>query len=152
MKPKMPPKPEKPQVEKKEHKVSPGKDKDVVIKAGGFRVYFQNSYTIVSLINDILTGVLYLSGSLVQTFTDLDQLGQYLYIFASFFLLMRPIIRIAQYVSLYNKKEYEEHVLGEIEENFNPGEELKSDDDESKKRKTSEEFSDDYNTSKEKKE
>lgn len=136
MGPNKPTKPKKLRIEKKEHKRDPGKDEDVVIKVGGVRVYFQNYYTIVSLTNDLLTGILYLSGSLVQTFTDMVRLGMYLYIFASFFLLMRPILRILQYVYLYNKQEYEEQVLGEAEENFDPGEELKNESDETKKRKT----------------
>lgn len=155
MRPKKPVKPEKLNIEKKEHKVEPGKDEDVVVKVGGFRIYFQNYYTIISLSNDLLTGVLYLSGSLVQTFTEMDRLGMYLYIFASFFLLMRPILKIVQYVYLYNKDQYEEQVLGEAEENFDPGEELKSEGDETKKRRTKEKskdrvesYNDDYYDSK----
>lgn len=156
MKPELPSESQKIQIEKKKHDINPGKDEDVVIKMAGYRIYFQNYYTIISLINDILTGVLYLAGSLVQTFTDLDTLGMYLYIFASFFLLMRPVLRIAQYVYLYNKDEYEEDVLGEAEENFDPGEELKSESDKTKTRKkssqTTEYENDDFDTSKEKKE
>ncbi|MER2064224.1 MAG: YrhK family protein, partial [Alkalibacterium sp.] len=72
----------KPEIEKKEHEIDPGKDEDIIVKAGGFRVYFQNYYTIISLANDLFTGILYLAGSLVQTFTDMTQLGSYLYIFA----------------------------------------------------------------------
>lgn len=83
-----------PTIETKEHDVSPGKEEDVIVKAGRFRIYFQNYYTIISLGNDLFTGILYLAGSLVQTFTDLDTVGMYLYIFASFFLLMRPILKI----------------------------------------------------------
>ncbi|WP_423189933.1 YrhK family protein [Alkalibacterium sp. f15] len=117
MKPKMPPKPPKPQIETKEHDVDPAKDSDVIVKVGGFRLYFQNYYTIISLTNDIITGVLYLSGSLVQTFTELELVGSYLYIFASFFLLMRPILRITHNVFFYKEKDYREQVLGEDNEN-----------------------------------
>ncbi|SFC26747.1 YrhK-like protein [Alkalibacterium subtropicum] len=138
MLPKKPIRPKKPLIEKKEHKVEPGKDEDVVVKVGGFRVYFQNYYTIVSLTNDLLTGGLYLSGSLVQTFTNMERIGMYLYIFASFFLLMRPVLKILQYVYLYNKEEYEKQILGEAEENFKPGEELKGKNDEVKKQKSEE--------------
>ncbi|GEK88338.1 YrhK-like protein [Alkalibacterium putridalgicola] len=158
MLPKKPIKPEKPQVEKKEHKLDPGKDEDIVVKAGGYRVYFQNYYTIVSLANDLLTGGLYLAGSLVQTFTEMSRLGMYLYIFASFFLLMRPILKIIQYVYLYDKNEYEEKVLGGPEEKFEPRKELtslyKDSNDGEKKEKTDtkvEAYSDD-DDSKEKKE
>lgn len=103
----------KPYVEKKEHDVSPEKEEDIIVKTGHFRVYFQNYYTLISLINDIFTGILYLSGSLVQTFTDFETVGSYMFIFASFFLLMRPILKILHNVFLYREQEYQEKVLGE---------------------------------------
>ncbi|WP_225743415.1 YrhK family protein [Marinilactibacillus sp. Marseille-P9653] len=102
-----------PQIEKKEHDVRPQKDEDMIIKMGNFRLYFQNYYTIISLGNDIATGGLYLAGSLTQAFTNLERLGMYLYIFASFFLLMRPIIRIVHNVYLYSENQYRKDVLGE---------------------------------------
>ena len=95
-----------PEIERKTHEVKPTKEEDVVVKLGGFRVYFQNYYTIISLANDLVTGGLYLTGSLIQTFTNLQDLGMYLYIFASFFLLMRPVIRIIHHVFLYKEHEY----------------------------------------------
>lgn len=102
-----------PVVETKEHDLEPGKEEDVIVKAGKFRVYFQNYYSIISLGNDLFTGILYLSGSLIQTFTDLTRVGMYLYIFASFFLLMRPILKIMHSVFIYREEEYREKVLGE---------------------------------------
>ena len=108
-------KPKKPEIEKKEHKVHPGKDEDIILKLGSFRIYFQNYYTIISLANDLFTGILYLTGSLVQTFTDKNRLGLYLFIFASFFLLMRPILKIIHNVFFYSQEEYEQQVLGENE-------------------------------------
>lgn len=103
----------KPYVETKEHDTSPEKEQDIIVKTGHFRVYFQNYYTLISLINDLFTGILYLSGSLIQTFTTYTSLGNYLFIFASFFLLMRPILKILHNVFLYREQEYREKVLGE---------------------------------------
>lgn len=103
----------KPDVEKKEHDRGPEKEEDVVVKTGHFRIYFQNYYTMISLVNDIFTGVLYLTGSLTQTFTDFETAGSYMFIFASFFLLMRPILKILHNVFLYSEEEYQEKVLGE---------------------------------------
>lgn len=103
----------KPDIEKKEHDVGPEKEEDVIVKMGHFRIYFQNYYTLISLINDIFTGVLYLTGSLTQTFTDFETAGSYMFIFASFFLLMRPILKILHNVFLYREEEYQEKVLGE---------------------------------------
>lgn len=102
-----------PKVETKKHDLQPGKDEDMIIKVGTFRLYFQNYYTIISLANDIATGGLYLAGSLTQTFTSQQRVGMYLYIFASFFLLMRPIIRIVHNVYLYKENQYRKEVLGE---------------------------------------
>ena len=116
MKDKLPKMPGKPQVETKEHEVDPGKDRDVIVKVGKFRLYFQNYYTIISLTNDILTGILYLAGSILSAFTDFERVPMYLYIFASFFLLMRPILKIMNNVFLYDEQEYQEQVLGEVSE------------------------------------
>ncbi|GEL68024.1 YrhK family protein [Marinilactibacillus psychrotolerans] len=102
-----------PRVETKEHDVNPRKDEDMIVKLGNFRLYFQNYYTIISLGNDLATGALYLIGSLTQAFTDADRLGNYLYIFASFFLLMRPIIRIIHNIYLYKENQYRRDILGE---------------------------------------
>lgn len=102
-----------PTIETKEHDVNPRKDEDMIVKVGNFRLYFQNYYTIISLGNDLITGGLYLIGSLVQAFTDADRLGRYLFIFASFFLLMRPIIRIIHNIYLYRENQYRKKVLGE---------------------------------------
>lgn len=117
MKSKRPRVPRKPEIETKEHDIDPGKDRDVIVKAGGFRLYFQNYYTLVSLINDLLTGTLYLTGSLLAAFTDYEQLSMYLYIFASFFLLMRPILKIVNNVFIYGEEDYQTQVLGEENKN-----------------------------------
>jgi hypothetical protein len=100
-------------VETKKHDVHPGEEQDVIIKVGNFRLYFQNYYTLISLVNDLLLGAMYLSGSLIQAFTTQDRLGMYLFIFAGFFLLMRPVIRIVHNVYLYKEHEYRRQVLGE---------------------------------------
>jgi hypothetical protein len=145
-----------PTIETKEHDVSPGKEEDVIVKAGRFRIYFQNYYTIISLGNDLFTGILYLAGSLVQTFTDLDTVGMYLYIFASFFLLMRPILKIMHNVFLYSEEEYRSKILGEdtveSEDRAEGGSEkptkeveIKSDPDEDKNNSDKEEIEKDYN-------
>ncbi|EXJ23529.1 hypothetical protein ADIAL_0966 [Alkalibacterium sp. AK22] len=106
-----------PEIEKKQHDLTPGKDEDIIIKAGGFRVYFQNYYTIISLGNDLLTGMLYLVGSLLATFTEMETAPMYLYIFASLFLLMRPILKIIHSVFLYTEDQYQEEILGKIANN-----------------------------------
>ncbi|MFL2131773.1 hypothetical protein ACEN33_10460 [Ruoffia sp. FAM 24228] len=51
-----------PEIKHKEREPHLDKEEDVIIKSGRFRIYFQNYYTIISLINDILTGGLYFIG------------------------------------------------------------------------------------------
>lgn len=102
-----------PDIETREHEIDPGKEEDVIVKAGRFRLYFQNYYTIISLINDIFTGSLYLTGSILQLYFGLDFLGMNLFIAASFFLLMRPILKIIHNVHVYRQEEYRRKVLNE---------------------------------------
>lgn len=100
-----------PEIEKKKHEVDPGKDEDVVLKAGGFRVYFQNYYTIISLGNDLLTGGLYFIGSLANLLGAPTIVGQIMYIAGGFFLLMRPILKIIHNVFIYDKEEYQKKIV-----------------------------------------
>lgn len=91
-------------VERKKHEVIPDKEEDIEIKSGRFRLYFQNRYTLISLANDILTGVFYIIGSLA-TLTDIpDIYGTYLYLVGGVFLTARPILKIFHNVFIYNDK------------------------------------------------
>ncbi|GEK90435.1 YrhK family protein [Alkalibacterium kapii] len=148
-------KPKKPEIEKKERELDPGKAEDVIVKIGTFRIYFQNYYTIVSLINDLFTGGLYLIGSILQTFTEMKTLGQYLFIFAGFFLLMRPVLKIIHNVFFYEKKEHNEEESEDSKDNINKGEksETSQNGTDSKKRKEiNKSYNDDYYDTKNKKE
>lgn len=99
-----------PEIKKKERKVEPEKEEDVVVKTGRFRIYFQNYYTLISLINDLLTGGLYFIGSLANLLEAPAIVGQLMYIAGGFFLLMRPILKIFHNVFIYDEEEYKEEV------------------------------------------
>lgn len=91
-----------PKIERKEHDINPGKEEDIEIKSGRFRLYFQNRYTLISLTNDILTGIFYIIGSLA-TLTDIpDIYGTYLYLVGGVFLTARPILKIFHNVFIYD--------------------------------------------------
>lgn len=93
-----------PKIERKEHEVVPDKEEDIEIKSGRFRLYFQNRYTLISLVNDILTGIFYIIGSLA-TLTDIpDIYGTYLYLIGGVFLTARPILKIFHNVFIYDDK------------------------------------------------
>lgn len=102
-----------PKIERKEHDVIPDKEEDIEIKTGRFRLYFQNRYTLISLTNDILTGIFYIIGSLATLTPIPDIYGTYLYLVGGFFLTARPILKIFHNVFIYDdeklaKKEEQE--------------------------------------------
>lgn len=94
-------------------------EEDIEIKTGRFRLYFQNRYTLISLVNDILTGVFYIIGSLA-TLTDIpDIYGTYLYLIGGVFLTARPILKIFHNVFIYDDKKAAEREENKAEEKRN---------------------------------
>ena len=91
-----------PKIERKKHDVIPDKEEDIEIKSGRFRLYFQNRYTLISLANDILTGIFYMIGSLATLTPIPDVYGTYLYLIGGFFLTARPILKIFHNVFIYD--------------------------------------------------
>src|SRR5690625_2403067 len=120
-----------PEIEKKEHKVDQPKDEDVIVKTGKFRFYFQNYYTLISLLNDILLGLLYLTGGLVSLFDGPALIANMSYVLGAVFLLLRPVIKIARNIFIYDKEEYEKEVLQKVESTSSekPKEQKESDSD-----------------------
>lgn len=100
-----------PQKEKKE---------DVVVKTGHLRFYFQNYYSIISLMNDLLLGFLYIVGALVYLFHGPEIVGNICYLIGAIFLFMRPVIRIIRHIYIYDEDEYQREVLQK--ENYNSAE------------------------------
>lgn len=91
-----------PKIERKKHDVIPDKEEDIEIKTGRFRLYFQNRYTLISLTNDILTGIFYIIGSLATLTPIPDVYGTYLYLIGGVFLTARPILKIFHNVFIYD--------------------------------------------------
>lgn len=91
-----------PKIERKKHDVIPDKEEDIEIKTGRFRLYFQNRYTLISLTNDILTGIFYMIGSLATLTPIPDVYGTYLYLIGGVFLTARPILKIFHNVFIYD--------------------------------------------------
>lgn len=99
-----------PKIKRKKHKRQPPKDEDIVLKTGRFRIYFQNYYTIISLINDILIGGLYLIGSIAVFLDGAKWISQWSYLAGAFFMLMRPTIKIIRNIFIYDKEEFKEKI------------------------------------------
>lgn len=92
-----------PKIEKHSYESKPPKKEDIIIEIGKYRFYFQNYYRIISLTNDFLLGVLYFAGSLSNLLGGPKILGQILFLTGSFFLIMRPILKILRSIYFYNE-------------------------------------------------
>src|SRR5699024_5061808 len=87
---------------------------DIIVKVGNFELYFENIYSIYSLINDLLIGILFIGGSLVSLLDGPDRLGQVLYFIGSIALILRPLIKIIQNTHVY--RQHNEDKKSKIEE------------------------------------
>lgn len=83
---------------------------DLIVKLGKFRFYFQNYYTIISLINDLLLGALYFIGSMSSIIGGPQWIQKLSYLAGAVFLLMRPILKIFRNIFIYDKEEYQNKV------------------------------------------
>lgn len=92
-----------PKINRREHEVKPKKEEDIIVKIGKYRFYFHNYYTILSLVNDFLMGALYFAGSLSNLLKGPAILGQILFLLGSFFLLMRPVLKMINNIFFYNE-------------------------------------------------
>lgn len=85
-----------PKIERKKHEVNSdsSKEEDIIIKSKGFQFYFQNFYTLISLANDLLTGILYLIASILSLLGFPHFYTTSLYLLGAIFLTFRPLIKI----------------------------------------------------------
>ena len=102
---------------REEHEVPQPKDEDVVVKTGKWRFYFQNYYSIISLLNDLFLGALYVLGALINVLDGPALYSNICYLVGALFLLMRPIIKIIRNIYVYDKDEYKKEVLKKGQKN-----------------------------------
>ena len=131
-----------PKIKKKEHKLDTGKDEDVELKAGRLRIYFQNRYNLISLINDFLVGIMYILGSLAPMLGFPSQYGTYLYLAGGLFLTMRPVLKIIHNVYIYKDMDYidEEELRAREEEE----ERKKQEQEDEEKKQEDQEYNEEY--------
>ncbi|SFH69983.1 YrhK-like protein [Pisciglobus halotolerans] len=114
-----------PKIKRKEHQIEPDKEEDIIIKSSGFRFYFQNFYNLISLTNDLLTGLMYMIASVLSLMGVPSIYSTSLYLLGAVFLTFRPLIKIVHNVFLYNdrgKDENDEEGQSETEEDLNEAE------------------------------
>lgn len=90
-------------IKRKEYEPEPPSKKDVVVGIFGLDLYFENIYSVISLINDLLLGILYLGGGLTYLFGGPPMLGNILYVLGAIFLIVRPLIKLLQSIYVYKE-------------------------------------------------
>lgn len=94
-----------PKIERKTHKVENDTEEDIELKSGRFRIYFQNRYTLISLLNDLLVGLVYILGSISSLIGLPGIYGTYFYLAGGVFLILRPLIKIIHNIYIYKDAE-----------------------------------------------
>lgn len=94
-----------PKIERKTHKVENDTEEDIELKSGRFRIYFQNRYTLISLLNDSLVGLVYILGSISSLIGLPSIYGTYFYLAGGVFLILRPLIKIIHNIYIYKDAE-----------------------------------------------
>lgn len=99
---------------KKKYRVKSLPKKDMMMTVGNLKFYFENLYSIYSLINDLLIGILFIGGSLSNLLDGPPILGQTLFFIGSIALILRPLLKIIQNTHVYKKEN--ENKNSEIED------------------------------------
>lgn len=99
-----------PRIRKKKHERKIPEDKDIIVKVGNLRIYFQNYYMIISLVNDVLLGGLFLIGSVATLLNAAEWIRQWSYLIGALLMLMRPILKILRNIFIYDKEEFQEKI------------------------------------------
>ncbi|MCF3942808.1 YrhK family protein [Oceanobacillus alkalisoli] len=81
-----------------------GNQYDLEITYGRFRLYIIKKYDSIQLIGDILTGISFVSGSILNLTGAPSMYGQILYLIGSLALTVRPTIKVIRRSKLNKDK------------------------------------------------
>jgi YrhK-like protein len=73
------------------------------IKAGRFRLYFRKRYRLITTVNDLLIGLLFVTGSCLNCASATAVYGHIFYLCGRLLLGSRPVLRIMHDISLRNE-------------------------------------------------
>ncbi|RNA67121.1 YrhK family protein [Alteribacter keqinensis] len=73
------------------------------VKAGRFRLYFRKRYRLITTVNDLLIGLFFVTGSILNFFSSAEIFGMVLYLCGSLLLGSRPVLRIMHDAELRNE-------------------------------------------------
>ena len=71
---------------------------DLSLRVGRRQIDIERRWEAASIVNDILVGLWFVAGSVINLATDLDDVGLWLYLMGSAQLLARPVIRLMRRV------------------------------------------------------
>ncbi|MFC2947102.1 YrhK family protein [Virgibacillus sediminis] len=80
---------------------------DLEVVQGPFKIYFTEKYATLQLIGDILVGVSFVTGSILNFWDATDLYGNIAYLLGSLSLTIRPILKIIRKTWIYGTKKEE---------------------------------------------
>ncbi|WP_083966884.1 YrhK family protein [Demequina globuliformis] len=69
---------------------------DLSLRFGKRQIDIERRWEAASILNDMFIGVLFVAGSVLNFFSDIETVGLVLYLLGSLLLLVRPFIRLAR--------------------------------------------------------
>lgn len=74
----------------------PDRDTDITIRIGSDELVVRRRYETASIANDVVTGLLFLVGSILFFWESLSTAAVWLFVVGSVLMLVRPTIRLAR--------------------------------------------------------
>ncbi|MCT1578738.1 YrhK family protein [Oceanobacillus kimchii] len=81
-----------------------GNKQDFSIYSQSLEVYFQEKYNFLQLIGDVLVGIFFVTGSILNFFAITDFYGNVAYLLGSLSLTIRPLLKILRKTWIYRRK------------------------------------------------
>lgn len=76
------------------------KYKELDLPMSKYAVFFNKNYKVISLANEILTGILFIAGSICFFFKSAMVAGTILFLIGSVLLLIKPVLKMLHAVSI----------------------------------------------------
>ncbi|WP_054859457.1 YrhK family protein [Gracilibacillus sp. JCM 18860] len=81
-----------------------GDTKDISIAGQSLEIYFKEKYASLQLLGgDILVGIFFVSGSILNFFQSVSLYGNILYLLGSISLTIRPLLKITKRIWIYKQ-------------------------------------------------
>jgi len=85
-------------------KIANKKRTDLEIENGRFKIYFMEYYSIMQLVGDILVGLFFIGGALMNFWEETATLSKISYLIGSLSFSIRPALKIIRRTWIYNGK------------------------------------------------